>query len=81
MQVAGTARLRQAHRGWGTSGGLQGRSPGPAKGQTGVTTVLPAGSQVGCSSAVVLPSNILAAVAPICTGSTNESAVFSPGVG
>ena len=82
MEATGMAELRQAHRAWGTSGRLQARSPGLARGQTGArmwhkATVLPAGTQVGCFLALVLPASNLAAVAPVFTDAADESAVFS----
>ncbi len=40
-------------------------------------TALPAGTQVCCSLSLVPLSSILAAVAPVSTGSADESAVFS----
>ena len=40
-------------------------------------TVLPAGTQVGCSLAPVLPANIIAAVAPVPTDFADESAFVS----
>ena len=44
-------------------------------------TVLPAGTQVACCLSLVLLTSVPAAVAPISTGSTNQSAVFSPDTG
>ena len=82
MQATGMAEPRQALLAWGTSGALRGRSPGLARGRTWPrmwhkATVLPAGTQVGCSLAPVSSANIVAAVAPVPTDFADESAVVS----